>query len=636
MPTLGELISPRLTKSPAGPASTEPNDLVIDPQYTNALDTLSEALVALEDDINRSVKNDFDCGGLRRCNETIAELKAQCTQPAVKRDALVTSLASVAASVEDVRQEVQTRKDTLAPGVAERLLGKLGILLGILVGVAVFTAAPYLAPGAAILGVAKAGAASTLVASVIGQGWAMARANKYQNVAEIESQLETMRTAMIRAEAECTMVGIKAALKDDQQALTCFDSLLDIPDVDKPPGSVAPPKIIVSGDTDGSTLRAILLGIQAGVIHLKTDAGRALLCRLLKAEAAAAAQINAEGTPLKDFQTNEDYQKDLADLENHLDFRRGVTELIFVGDVCHDRYSLNKDVDFSIREKMHDCGVIYIFGNHDDPRVLQPYRRPDRPNALDDMFGEYAKNGMTIDAMEAHAKEIFWRRAYWSESTQTLITHQGLEPGPGGTLKHPDGYFRADKYKGKGKKLADDINARKGINLVKKNNDYTFEERMMVLDRFFQHPDSSLYKARGIIPFPERMPSYNCPVPGIPWYQNLNKTKKGHEEWPAFLEWAKTTDEIDWRVCARLAEDWQAQIHIQTACRPSHDHMTYLGGLIQGRAVRGHEGKTVLGDVAVDLNARAGADGRQVKASAAAFYGPRPLARLPPPVHGYA
>lgn len=230
----------------------------------------------------------------------------------------------------------------------------------------------------------------------------------------IQQPVEVSRAPTARSAAE-VIENIKNN-RDLSDIAKAFFSPLLVPSVQKI-GTVQDDSPIVSGDTDGSTARAILLGIQSGRLSFGPTeeqklTGQDRLVKLLNAEAKAAKDGKIVG-----FQENEALQKVLAEIEPCLVYHKGFRPLIFIGDVAHDRFSLYKDVDLRIREKMHENGAIYIFGNHDSHHVIKQFDRG--------QSGEFAKDEVSDEVWQSHESKVFVN-AYYDAPTQTLYIHNGM------------------------------------------------------------------------------------------------------------------------------------------------------------------------------------------------------------------
>lgn len=176
---------------------------------------------------------------------------------------------------------------------------------------------------------------------------------------------------------------------------------------------------LVSGDTDGSTARLVLLGIQSGIIDINKE-GMVHLAQLIEAEATLLQAINTgKGGSLSGFQGNKELQETLEKLFSCLIFKKGDTQFIHIGDGAHDRHSVNKDVDVKIREAMYALGAIFIRGNHDSSQFT-------RNNLGWEEAGIWAKNNISDQDWETHETLVF-RNAYYDQKSNTLYIHHGLQ-----------------------------------------------------------------------------------------------------------------------------------------------------------------------------------------------------------------
>lgn len=179
---------------------------------------------------------------------------------------------------------------------------------------------------------------------------------------------------------------------------------------------------LVLGDGDGSTARAILIGIQSGMISLPND--------MLKKLARALEIEEAKKDELKSLQSDEELRQIYSYLskDNSISYRKSIYELIFIGDVCHDRESNNKDADRVIREKMHEYGAVFILGNHDS--IIEAYKFTSNIlSAIGRAQDSHLQNNniiQHIDNWSKHEDEVF-QAAYGNRSKKLLITHNGTK-----------------------------------------------------------------------------------------------------------------------------------------------------------------------------------------------------------------
>ncbi|WP_150811396.1 hypothetical protein [Pandoraea sputorum] len=361
-----------------------------------SLQPLTERVEACIKALRPDVKNRFDFRGLYNAQATITQLRAECERSQATPASLIASLSDMAASLAAASQEVHRSKDAFAPGWALKMLQNLGAALGLVAACGVAASAALLAlPSAAVISVATVGTLIALAAGTMGSTWAQERLRWYgttqQSVCRetglVEDHLQAVRAAAIRCEADCTLETIRVNLSAPAQLF--FAPLLALD------GSA---KTIESGPTYGSTGHAILLGIRAGVISLKSDKGQALLCELLNAQARAAQA--PDDRALRKFQQDERLHTVLRALEAHLAYRPGVSELVFLGNVCHGPLSSEKDVDARIRQHMAACKVIYLRGRTDAHRGL--LYRDEAGAATIEPSAEYAFSTLTFAQWQAH------------------------------------------------------------------------------------------------------------------------------------------------------------------------------------------------------------------------------------------
>ncbi|WP_191631772.1 hypothetical protein [Pandoraea sputorum] len=361
-----------------------------------SLQPLTASVEACIKALHPAVENRFDFRGLYNAQATITQLRAECERSQATPASLIASLSDMAASLAAASQEVHRSKDAFAPGWALKILQNLGAALGLVAACGVAASAALLAlPSAAVISVATVGTLIALAAGTMGSTWAQERLRWYgttqpsvcRETGLVEDHLQAVRAAAIRCEADFTLETIRVNLSAPAQLF--FAPLLALD------GSA---KTIASGPTYGSTGHAILLGIRAGVISLKSDKGQALLCELLNAQARAAQA--PDDRALRKFQQDERLHTVLRALEAHLAYRPGVSELVFLGNVCRGPLSSEQNADTRIREHMAACGVIYLRGRTDAHRGL--LYRDETGAATIEPSAEYAFNTLTFAQWQAH------------------------------------------------------------------------------------------------------------------------------------------------------------------------------------------------------------------------------------------
>ncbi|AKM33325.1 hypothetical protein AB870_24330 (plasmid) [Pandoraea faecigallinarum] len=465
-----------------------------DESYAKTVDVTSQALNDLKSELPtfvaqlrtalEDVKDDgrsHDLVSLQDCQDKLAKLEAALKDvtpehPIGNRDAperakptfesLFESLSGAAAALDKVRQEIMDKGKQMepqAPGWATKLLKKVGAFLGLVVAACVFvgvfvgvshlaiplTAAYALAGTAATL-IAAAGIASQCSAASRLTDYAARQveyANRQRAYAEYQmdnaeplqardAQLNSLRALMIRAERDLTIANIQGLLTE--KARQYFSALLTPCEVDSLGNPLAAgertgrgPKTVALGDGDGSDFRVLLAAILSGHVSLPAEE-QAVLAKCLQAEA------DCRRTPdgLIAFQKNGDLHAALDRLAHQAVYRDGLDTLIFIGDVCHDRFSTNRDASRVIREALHARGAVFLLGNHDDYRSTAANDSEKTP-----MFGDFAKNKETAKVWHQHQKDVFVR-IYYSPDTGLLGVHHGLRLAPGPTIQTPWGFVK--------------------------------------------------------------------------------------------------------------------------------------------------------------------------------------------------
>jgi len=271
------------------------------------------------------------------------------------------------------------------------------------------------------------------------------------------------------------------------------------PGVSKP-GNVATRTQVV-GDADGSMCRTVLSAINSGHMELKEPELK-LLAEVMDAEAEASrAYDQKEDETLLAFQKNPDIAAKLDHIVANATFKSGHHELVYIGDIVHDRFSNNKIAMDQLIRGLHAQGAVFITGNHDvydevnpdntlqldGDQVLQKYtdeeiaagkklageknypytadgEASDREFALE-RFGNFEdiklQNGfhgakqLYKIASDQLLKDCF-TNAYFDSQTNALYTHNGFEhSGVDDVYLTAFGFLRADNAE----ELAEKMNA---------------------------------------------------------------------------------------------------------------------------------------------------------------------------------
>ena len=178
---------------------------------------------------------------------------------------------------------------------------------------------------------------------------------------------------------------------------------------------VSNPTIVV-GDADGSHVRLVVAGLQAGIIKLKTLEASTALLKLIKHEA------NFNDT-LSSWQKSKDVKELLTCLANGIEqINIGqvqiakTSRLVFIGDIIYDRFNNNPPEEMKIRKILYDAGAIFIRGNHD---IDMPPR--EQNDNFNDMWGMNTRVSRTTGGDDAK-----FVNCYWDSDNKILYLHNGL------------------------------------------------------------------------------------------------------------------------------------------------------------------------------------------------------------------
>ncbi|VVE85938.1 metallophosphoesterase family protein [Pandoraea sputorum] len=440
------------------------------------LDVTSPALHALQQtavpafraQLCKALASGHDLGSLGDCERTLQTLQQDLnnvrpvdatdatfrlgTTPASEGVAapwarVFTSLANTAASLDQVREELKEKmRGERPPSWAMRLLHQVGTFLGIVVAAGLLVGV-WLWGLPVATGIALAGAGATLavIAGIVAERIATAQLHQHAAFAERLgarlAQLDTLRAMVIRADRDMMVANLRDQLTPE--AANYHAQLLALEEVDVHGNSVshAPmgfgPQTVCFGDGDGSDARLLLAALQAGYLSITAE-GQAILAHLLQAEADFVRHLDKRRPDFQEFQEHTELQALVAELyHHHLTFREGVDLLISVGDVCHDRFSNNKNISRLIREALKARGVTFLEGNHDDHLLTRDRPGEPSPKAL---FGAFAKDTATPEQWLAHQQTVF-ERIYYDQASGVAVNHQGFGIGPDGTVQAANGFF---------------------------------------------------------------------------------------------------------------------------------------------------------------------------------------------------
>lgn len=200
------------------------------------------------------------------------------------------------------------------------------------------------------------------------------------------------------------------------QTKTYFDALLA-------PRALGTGTTRVLGDGDGSVARMTLMAIHSGRMQLGSDGLKKLATAMNK---EAAAGNSRDPSALRDFQSDRQLARDLDEMVSGAFFLPGQGDLIFIGDIMHDRFSCDKRVTANLVSALHDTGAVFIKGNHD---VYDECFASDHSPALrQNQSGERA---IQLPPTEAREVERLFVHAHYDSTTATFYSHNGVRLKPG-------------------------------------------------------------------------------------------------------------------------------------------------------------------------------------------------------------
>ena len=242
---------------------------------------------------------------------------------------------------------------------------------------------------------------------------------------------------------------IKEKLSDKAQ--TIFKMLFE----PCPIGDISEFFIYVSGDCDGSITRVILICIHALYI-LPTERGIQILVELMNAEAEAIDKANAADSDREihflRFQINVRLQNLLEELLGELKFFASYILIVFIGDIVHDRFSLNKIITRILLTILRRYGVIFICGNHDlyqygmhsqetrrqffqaympyNDVLFTKFKADQKPQFQKELvsciqFGGFSKDDLDLEKWKQHDQEVFMK-VFLHSATKTIFVHNGM------------------------------------------------------------------------------------------------------------------------------------------------------------------------------------------------------------------
>jgi hypothetical protein len=179
----------------------------------------------------------------------------------------------------------------------------------------------------------------------------------------------------------------------------------------------------VLGDGDGSVARMTLMAIHSGRMQLGSDGLKKLATAMNK---EAAAGNSRHPSALTDFQSDGQLARDLDEMVSGAFFLPGQGDLVFIGDIMHDRFSCDKRVTANLVSALHDTGAVFIKGNHD---VYDECFASDHRSAL--RANQSGERAIQLPPTEAREVERLFVHAHYDSTTSTFYSHNGVRLKPG-------------------------------------------------------------------------------------------------------------------------------------------------------------------------------------------------------------
>ena len=177
----------------------------------------------------------------------------------------------------------------------------------------------------------------------------------------------------------------------------------------------------VLGDGDGSVARMTLMAIHSGRMQLGSDGLKKLATAMNK---EAAAGNSRDPSALTDFQSDGQLATDLDEMVSGAEFLQGQGDLIFIGDIMHDRFSCDKRVTANLVGELHRTGAVFIKGNHDVyDECFAGHKR-----ALG--LNQSGENAIQLSSTDAREVERLFVHAHYDSTTATFYSHNGVRLKP--------------------------------------------------------------------------------------------------------------------------------------------------------------------------------------------------------------
>lgn len=173
------------------------------------------------------------------------------------------------------------------------------------------------------------------------------------------------------------------------------------------------------GDMDGGFARTMLAGIRAGMITLN-ESDLNTLCSMLRQERLA---LGTESAAFIQFQESIAINQQQQELVNNASYSAPASQVIYIGDILHDRLNNNQLALALLLKKLHQYGAIFIYGNHDSYSDAQIVCNADKWWKYE--RGCYAATQIS-ESMANDLRQTVYINAYLDDQNYIFYSHNGV------------------------------------------------------------------------------------------------------------------------------------------------------------------------------------------------------------------
>ena len=221
------------------------------------------------------------------------------------------------------------------------------------------------------------------------------------------------------------------------EAKQFYASLLSMPTI-----GIGHNESYILGDADGDVARMCLLAVHSGNIRLNEKALSSLVKLMdITAKTIKVIHCNIDNMPtaLRRLQCNRDAVLWLDTLMLESCYLQSVPQkLIFLGDIVHDRFSINKQATMHLIKVLHANGAIFIKGNHDLidgvtwtlPTSLPSVEQVKKYDYCKSQYGMFAANSgfeylLQRSEWQKFEQECF-QNCYYDATAKLFYIHHGI------------------------------------------------------------------------------------------------------------------------------------------------------------------------------------------------------------------